>query len=90
MYQPASRLPEAIDVPYQPPRSVRANGIDICYDIFGYSDAEPMVMIMGLGAQLIHWDDDFCRELASHGFRVIRFDNRDIGLSSTMAGGKKF
>lgn len=90
MYQPARLVPEQIEVPYQPPRIVRANGIDICYDIFGYSDAEPMVMIMGLGAQLIHWDDDFCRELAGRGFRVIRFDNRDIGLSSKMTGGKKF
>ncbi|WP_299810104.1 alpha/beta hydrolase [Tardiphaga sp.] len=73
---------------YQPPRLVHANGIELCYDIFGDVDAEPMVMIMGLGAQMIHWDDEFCREIAAHGFRVIRFDNRDIGLSSKMAGGK--
>ena len=90
MLKPARIHPEPIEVPYQAPRIARANGIDICYDIFGYSDAEPMVMIMGLGAQLIHWDDEFCRELAGHGFRVIRFDNRDIGLSSKMTGGKKF
>ena len=90
MNQHVRLLREQIEVPYQPPRIARANGIDICYDIFGYSDAEPMVMIMGLGAQLIHWDDDFCRELAGRGFRVIRFDNRDIGLSSKMTGGKKF
>lgn len=90
MNQHVRLLPEQIQVPYQPPRIVRANGIDICYDIFGYSDAEPMVMIMGLGAQLIHWDDEFCIELARHGFRVIRFDNRDIGLSQKMTGGKKF
>jgi pimeloyl-ACP methyl ester carboxylesterase len=85
-----ARSPEPIHIPYEPPQLARANGIEICYDIFGYSDAEPMVMIMGLGAQMIHWDDDFCRELAGHGFRVIRFDNRDIGLSSKMAGGKPF
>lgn len=85
-----ARSPEPIEIPYEPPQLARANGIDICYDIFGYSDAEPMVMIMGLGAQLIHWDDDFCRELAGRGFRVIRFDNRDIGLSQKMTGGKKF
>jgi pimeloyl-ACP methyl ester carboxylesterase len=42
---------------------------------------------MGLGAQMIHWDDDFCRQLAARGFRVIRFDNRDIGKSSHMSGG---
>ena len=44
---------------------------------------------MGLGAQMIHWDDDFCRQLAARGFRVIRFDNRDIGKSSKLTGGKR-
>ena len=67
---------------HQPPQIARANGIDICYEIFGDAGAEPMLLIMGLGAQMIHWDDDFCRQLAARGFRVIRFDNRDIGKSS--------
>jgi len=44
---------------------------------------------MGLGAQMIHWDDAFCEQLATHGFRVIRFDNRDIGKSSHLTGGKR-
>src|SRR5258708_13493742 len=48
-----------------------------------------MVLIMGLGAQMIHWDDEFGRQLAARGFRVIRFDNRDIGKSSRMTGGKR-
>jgi pimeloyl-ACP methyl ester carboxylesterase len=74
---------------HQPPRTVRANGIDICYEIFGDASAEPMLLIMGLGAQMIHWDDDFCRQLAARGFRVIRFDNRDIGKSSRLTGGKR-
>src|SRR5216117_3585399 len=74
---------------HQPPQITRANGIDICYEIFGDAGAEPMLLIMGLGAQMIHWDDDFCRQLASRGFRVIRFDNRDIGKSSKMSGGKR-
>jgi pimeloyl-ACP methyl ester carboxylesterase len=74
---------------HQPPQIARANGIDICYEIFGDADAEPMLMIMGLGAQMIHWDDDFCRGLAARGFRVIRFDNRDIGKSSKLTGGKR-
>jgi pimeloyl-ACP methyl ester carboxylesterase len=74
---------------HQPPQTVRANGIDICYEIFGEAAAEPMVLIMGLGAQMIHWDDDFCRRLAARGFRVIRFDNRDIGKSSKLSGGKR-
>ncbi len=73
---------------HQSPRIVRANGIDICYEIFGNADAEPMVLIMGLGAQMIHWEDDFCRQLAARGFRVIRFDNRDIGKSTYLTGGK--
>jgi pimeloyl-ACP methyl ester carboxylesterase len=73
---------------HQPPQIAHANGIDICYEIFGEPNAEPMLLIMGLGAQMIQWDDDFCRQLAGRGFRVIRFDNRDIGKSSKLAGGK--
>ncbi len=74
---------------HQPPRIARANGIELCYEIFGDANAEPMLLIMGLGAQMIHWDDDFCRQLAARGFRVIRFDNRDIGKSSRLSGGKR-
>jgi pimeloyl-ACP methyl ester carboxylesterase len=81
-------LPNLNPVPHQPPQMARANGIDLCYEIFGSPDAEPMLLIMGLGAQMILWDDEFCRELAARGFRVIRFDNRDIGKSSKMTGGK--
>ena len=76
-------------IPHQPPQMLRANGIELCYEIFGAPDAEPLVLIMGLGAQMIHWDDDFCRQLAAQGFRVIRFDNRDIGKSSKLKGGGK-
>jgi pimeloyl-ACP methyl ester carboxylesterase len=74
---------------HQPPQIARANGIELCYEIFGDAGAEPMLLIMGLGAQMIHWDDDFCRQLAARGFRVIRFDNRDIGKSSKLSGGKR-
>jgi pimeloyl-ACP methyl ester carboxylesterase len=74
---------------HQPPQIAHANGIDICYEIFGDAASEPLLLIMGLGAQMIHWDDDFCRQLAARGFRVIRFDNRDIGKSSRMTGGKR-
>ena len=76
-------------VAHQPPQIARANGIEICYEIFGDADAEPMLLIMGLGAQMIHWDDEFCRQLAARGFRVIRFDNRDIGQSTKLTGGKR-
>ncbi|WP_038947061.1 alpha/beta fold hydrolase, partial [Bradyrhizobium genomosp. III] len=74
---------------HQPPQTVRANGIEICYEIFGNDNAEPLLLIMGLGAQMIHWDDAFCEQLAARGFRVIRFDNRDIGKSSHLTGGKR-
>jgi pimeloyl-ACP methyl ester carboxylesterase len=74
---------------HQPPQLARTNGIELCYEIFGDAEAEPMLLIMGLGAQMIHWDDDFCRQLAARGFRVIRFDNRDIGKSTKMTGGKR-
>src|SRR6266481_6898744 len=74
---------------HQPPQIARANGIELCYEIFGEAGAEPMLLIMGLGAQMIQWDDDFCWQLAARGFRVIRFDNRDIGKSSKMTGGKR-
>jgi pimeloyl-ACP methyl ester carboxylesterase len=74
---------------HQPPQLARTNGIELCYEIFGDAEAEPMLLIMGLGAQMILWDDDFCRQLAARGFRVIRFDNRDIGKSTKMTGGKR-
>ncbi len=75
-------------VAHQPPRIARANGINICYEIFGEPTAEPMLLIMGLGGQMVLWDDAFCEQIASRGFRVIRFDNRDTGHSSKLTGGK--
>ncbi|MDB5546598.1 MAG: alpha/beta hydrolase [Tardiphaga sp.] len=74
---------------HQPPQLARSNGIELCYEIFGKADADPLFLIMGLGAQMIHWDDEFCALLAERGFRVIRFDNRDIGQSTKMTGGKR-
>src|SRR4029077_478892 len=64
----------------------RANGIDIEYEPIGNPHAAPMLLVTGLGAQLITWDDDFCAQLAGRGFHVIRFDNRDAGLSTHMDG----
>ena len=64
------------------PAFAKANGIDLCYDTFGDSQAPPLLLIMGLAAQMIAWDDEFCAQLAARGYRVIRFDNRDIGLST--------
>jgi pimeloyl-ACP methyl ester carboxylesterase len=70
------------DVQRTPVATARSNGIELCYDTFGDPAAPPLVLIMGLAAQMIAWDDEFCSLLASRGFRVIRFDNRDIGLST--------
>jgi pimeloyl-ACP methyl ester carboxylesterase len=58
------------------------NGIEICYDTIGDPSDPSMLLVMGLGSQLIHWDAEFCRGLAARGFHVVRFDNRDVGLSS--------
>ena len=64
------------------PRSARANGIELAYDTFGDPMDPPLLLIMGLGTQMIGWDDDFCAELAARGHHVVRFDNRDIGQST--------
>ena len=61
---------------------VAANGIEIEYDEHGRPDDPPMLLIMGLSAQMTAWDDELVSLLVGHGFRVIRFDNRDIGLST--------
>lgn len=77
-----------MNAPVHRPQMARANGLELCYETFGDPAAEPLILIMGLGAQMIQWDDDFCRQLAARNFRVIRFDNRDIGQSSKLSGGK--
>ncbi len=61
------------------------NGMTLAYDSFGDPAAPPLVLIMGLGTQMIAWDEAFCGQLAARGFRVIRFDNRDIGQSTHLA-----
>ncbi len=60
----------------------KANGMELEYEILGEPAGAPLLLISGLGSQLIGWDDDFCTTLTSRGFRVVRFDNRDIGLST--------
>lgn len=80
----SSTLPEPKDVTL-----VRANGIELCYDTFGDPAAEPMLLVMGLGAQMIQWDEAFCMRLAERGFHVIRFDNRDVGKSQRFTGNGK-
>jgi pimeloyl-ACP methyl ester carboxylesterase len=60
----------------------RANGIELCYQEMGDPDGEPLLLVMGLATQMIAWDEGFCGLLAERGFRVVRFDNRDIGRST--------
>jgi pimeloyl-ACP methyl ester carboxylesterase len=60
---------------------VRGNGIAIEVDDQGPRDGEPLLLIMGLGMQLVGWPDELVQRLAAEGFRVVRFDNRDAGLS---------
>jgi pimeloyl-ACP methyl ester carboxylesterase len=62
--------------------SVNANNIQIEYETFGNSNLPALLLIAGFSAQLIHWDDKLCEQLAQRGHYVIRFDNRDVGLSS--------
>jgi pimeloyl-ACP methyl ester carboxylesterase len=62
----------------------RVGNIDLCYETFG-SDQDPaLLLVMGLGAQMILWDEPFCEQLAARGFWVIRFDNRDVGRSTIL------
>lgn len=60
----------------------RSNGIEIEYESFGDASAEPVVLINGLGSQMTRWPAPFCEKLAARGYRAIRFDNRDVGLST--------
>ena len=60
---------------------ILANGIQIEVDVQGPPDGEPLLLIMGLGMQLVAWPDELVAALVAKGFRVIRFDNRDVGLS---------
>jgi pimeloyl-ACP methyl ester carboxylesterase len=73
-------------VRHEPPRLATVGDVDLCYDAFGAPERPTMLLIMGLGFQLIHWPADFCRQLAAEGFRVVRFDNRDAGRSTHLPG----
>ena len=66
--------------------TAKVGELELCYETFGSSDAPPMLLIMGLASQMLLWDERFCEQLASRGFFVIRFDNRDIGRSSHLRG----
>lgn len=59
------------------------NGIELCYDTIGPDDGEPLVLINGLGSQMIRWPQGFLAAIVAEGFRVVIFDNRDVGLSTS-------
>jgi pimeloyl-ACP methyl ester carboxylesterase len=60
--------------------------IMLCYEEFGDPANETVLLVMGLGMQMLGWDEEFCEQLAGRGFHVVRFDNRDVGLSSKGTG----
>jgi pimeloyl-ACP methyl ester carboxylesterase len=60
--------------------------VNLCYETFGDSGDPALLLVMGLGTQMVAWRDDFCHELVERGFFVIRFDNRDCGRSTRMEG----
>ncbi|MFT3662179.1 MAG: alpha/beta hydrolase [Gordonia sp. (in: high G+C Gram-positive bacteria)] len=68
--------------------TARSGDLDLVYDEFGDLDAPPVLLIMGLGAQMTLWREGFCRAVADRGYRVIRFDNRDVGLSTKLDGAR--
>lgn len=65
-------------------RLAPANGIELAYQEVGDPDGEPLLLVMGLGTQMLGWDEGLCAMLAERGFRVVRFDNRDIGRSTML------
>ncbi len=69
-------------MPYAP-----ANGIELYFETHGDPAGRPLVLVMGLGAQMTLWEPGFCEELVRRGFYVVRFDNRDVGLSTKIEGG---
>jgi pimeloyl-ACP methyl ester carboxylesterase len=66
-------------------RKARAGSVELAYETFGEHDRPPVLLVMGIGSQMIAWHEDFCRAL-SQGRYVIRFDNRDVGESQWMEG----
>jgi pimeloyl-ACP methyl ester carboxylesterase len=63
----------------------RVGDLEICFETFGDAADPAVLLIMGLGTQMVAWHDDFCAELAGRGFFVIRHDNRDIGRSTRLS-----
>lgn len=68
--------------------TARCGDVELFYELLGNPDAPPVLLIMGVGAQLPMWPDGFCAQLVDRGYRVIRFDHRDTGLSTKMHGSR--
>ncbi len=64
----------------------KVGDIEICFEAFGSPDDPAMLLVMGLGTQMIAWPEGFCRQLARRGYFVIRYDNRDVGRSTHLRG----
>ena len=60
--------------------------VTLCYETFGNPTDPALLLVMGLGTQMVAWREDFCRQLVDRGFFVVRFDNRDCGRSTSMSG----
>jgi pimeloyl-ACP methyl ester carboxylesterase len=74
--------PRGLAAGWRPGRVQVSPGLELAYEQLG--EGRPLVLIMGLGAQRVLWDDRFCARLAERGFRVVRFDHRDIGDSTRL------
>lgn len=84
-------MPEPSTPPMRTGYAPTANHkLELFYEDWGAQDAPPVLLIMGLGAQLVAWPDDFCRLLVEQGYRVIRYDNRDVGLSGKLEHEHRF
>ncbi len=68
----------------------RVRSIELEYETFGPPDRPAVLLISGLGSQLLGWSDGLCEEIAARGFHVIRFDNRDVGLSTKQESGEPY
>lgn len=63
-------------------KAILSSGLELEYETFGSDENEPLILIMGLAAQMVFWPHELCQKLADQGLYIIRFDNRDVGLSS--------
>ena len=77
-------------VPQSKEAIAKVNGVELAYDTFGDPSDAPLLLVMGLGAQMIRWHEAFCKLLAGKGYWVVRFDNRDAGKSTKFEAAGEF